>query len=177
MFHYRIKIVIVTVFLSFFTPLVYATEVESLWGISKSDLIKKLKVDVYEIFKPSDKPQYKNRVIDFFTTMCSEEKSEIIILRIAGNPEIDYIFFNDKLFSVSEEWGEIDRNRAKGLIKSIETDYNGSQTAGSTDGLYSFRKNRTKVLIQKKDINSGSSRFRVFYYSMDLFNMLLREQQ
>jgi len=79
------------------TSPLYPSEIEQLWGISKNDLIAQLKLKNYTIFKPEDKPEYSNRIVDFFISMNPEDKTEITILQSKGNPEIDYCFFNEKL--------------------------------------------------------------------------------
>ncbi len=152
------------------------SEFEQLWGMSKSDLIARFKLKDYSTFKPEDHPEYNNRIIKFFNSMNSDGKTAITILRIDGKPETDYCFFNEKLYSVSEEWGNVEKGRANDLLKSIECSYSSISTEKKNpDIIYSFKKNKTKVLLYTKFIDDKSVRLKVFYYSTDLFSMMLFE--
>ncbi len=154
----------------------FSAEVEKLWGISRPDLTGCLKLTNYSIFKPDDKPGYSNRIIDFFNSMNPEERAVIYVLRSHGNPEMDYCFFNEKLYSVSEEWGNIDRSRAQDLYKSLKEKYAEiSAEEKNPFVIYSFKKGRTKVLLYKKVIDEKFVNVRIFYYSNDIFNALFSE--
>lgn len=146
------------------------------WGISRTDLISRFKLENYSIFKPEEKPNYSNKIIDFFNSMDSDQKVRIVILRTGSKPEIDYCFFNEKLYSISEEWGYIDRNKAFDLLKTINEKYNDTTTQEKTSNIiYSFKKDTTKVLLVKKVIDEKSVQMRIFYYSVNLFSMLMSE--
>ena len=157
------------------TPL-SGSEIENLWGITRNDLITKKKIENYITFKPADNPEYKNRVIDFFSAMNSDSKADIIILRTQGKPEIDYCFFNTKLYSITEVWYDVENNKAQAILKTINDIYPQiSYEKKNPEFIYSFKKDRTKVLVYKKIMNDNSVNMKVVYYSMDLFGMLLSE--
>jgi len=161
--------------LTIITPL-FSSEIEKLWGISKTDLISRLKLENYSTFKPEEKPEYSNRIIDFFSSMKRDEKAVITILRSSGKPETDYCFFNEKLYSISEEWGNIDKSASNDLLKKIKVNYTElSVEEKNPDITYSFKKNKTKVLLYKKILDEKLVQIKIFYYSTDLFNMLLGE--
>jgi len=154
----------------------FSSELEKLWGISQDDLISRLKLQNYLTFKPEEKPEYNNRIIDFFSSMNTEDRAVINILRTGENPEIDYCFFNKKLYSISENWGNIDITRAGDLLKTIKGNYSNIKTENKDSYIvYSFKKNKTKGLLYKKVIDEKSVRIRIFYYSTDLFSMLFCE--
>jgi len=154
----------------------HSSEIEKLWGISKTDLISSLKLENYNSFKPEDNPEYSNRIVDFFSSMNPEGRAGITIIKIYGTPETDYCFFNEKLYSMSEEWGNIDRTSAYNLLKTLKEKYSEqSKDEKSPDTIYSFKKNKTKVLLYKKVIDEKSVQIKIFYYSTDLFRMFLSE--
>ena len=154
----------------------FPAELEKLWGISKTDLTGSLKLENYSTFKPEEKPGYNNKIIDFFSSMNPEERAAIFIIRTHGNPEIDYCFFNEKLYSVSEEWGDIDKLRAQDLLKTLKDKYSEISTEEKNPFIiYSFKKGKTKVLLYKKVIDEKSVHIKIFYYSSDLFSMLLNQ--
>ena len=156
-------------------PLISA-EPEKLWGISKTELISRLKLENYSTFKPEDNPEYSNKIIDFFSTMNPDERAVITIIKSPGSPEIEYCFFNEKLYSISEEWGNVDRNKAHNILKALVDRYAEPLTDGKNlYTIYSFKKNKTKILVYKKAIDEKSVQIKVYFYSTDLFGMFLSE--
>lgn len=154
----------------------FSSEPEKLWGISKTELISRLKLKNYSTFKPEENPEYSNKIIDFFSTMNPEERAVISIIKSQGTPEMDYCFFNEKLYSISEEWGNVDRNRAHTILKSLVEKYAEPSTDGKNQyTIYSFKKNKTKILVYKKAIDEKSVQIKIYYYSTDLFGLFLSE--
>ncbi len=169
------KILLIIITISIYNPL-FSSEFEKLWGISSIDLRTKLKIENCITFKPEDNPAYSNKIIDFFSTMNPDVKANIIILRTPGKPEIDFCFFNEKLYSVSEEWGNVDNSKANNLIKNLKENYQAiSIEDKSPDIIYNLKKDKTKIYIYKKVIDERSVSIRIFYYSTDLFRILLSE--
>jgi len=147
-----------------------------LWGISGTDLIKKLKLENYTTFKPEDKPDYSNRIIDFFGSMNSDNKVIITIIRTSGIPEVDYCFFNDKLYSISEDWRSIDKSKAYDILKNTKQKYDEISSEGKNNNIiYSFKKDKTKIMLYEKVIDEKMVQVRIFYYSKDLFSIFLNE--
>ena len=135
-----------------------------------------MKLENYSTFRPEEKPEYSNRIIDFFSTMNPEERAVITIVKIPGTPEMDYCFFNEKLYSISEEWGNMDRTRAHNLLKSLVEKYSEPSTdEKNTNIIYSFKKNKTKILVYKNVIDEKSVQIKIYYYSTDLFGLFLSE--
>jgi len=170
------KILLITLLtLTIINPL-FSSDLEKLWGISKSELISRLKLENYSTFRPEEKPEYSNRIIDFFSTMNPEERAVITIVKIPGTPEMDYCFFNEKLYSISEEWGNMDRTRAHNLLKSLVEKYSEPSTdEKNANIIYSFKKNKTKILVYKNVIDEKSVQIKIYYYSTDLFGLFLSE--
>jgi hypothetical protein len=166
----------VIIFIFINSPL-NSADYDTIWGNEKNIFLTGCKPDKYLMFKAKDDPDFKNRIIDFFTSMSSGNHIDITVIRINGKPEIDYCFFNNKLYSVSENWGEIDKGTAEKIIQSIRKEYSAQGTEKRDSGvLYSFKKNKTKIVYQQNISGSGSVRVTVFYYSTDLFRMLFNGQ-
>lgn len=147
-----------------------------LWGISQAELISRLKLENYTSFRPEEKPEYSNRVIDFFSAMNPEDRGMINIIKAQGTPETDYCFFNEKLYSITEEWKNTDRVNAHRLLLELKAKYNEpSVEEKNSSTVYSFKKGKTKVLVYKKTIDEKNLQIKIFYYSTDLFSMFLME--
>ncbi len=168
-------ILLIIAVLTTVNPLISA-EPEKLWGISKTELISRLKLENYSTFKPEDNPEYSNKIIDFFSTMNPEERAVITVIKSPGTPEMEYCFFNEKLYSVSEVWGNVERNKAHNILKSLVEKYSQPSTDEKNPySIYSFKKNKTKILVYKKAIDEKSVQIKVYYYSTDLFGLFLSE--
>ena len=154
-----------------------SADYEKIWGNEKNKFITGYKSDDYLIFKAKDDPEFKNRIIDFFTSMNPHDRVDITVVRINGKPEIDYCFFNEKLYSIAENWGDIDSATATQLVQSIRKNYSDQSTEKKDKNIiYSFKKNKTKILFQQDTTGVNTVRVTIFYYSMDLFGMLFNEQ-
>lgn len=170
------KIYLIAVIISTLHIPGFGSDYESIWGNEKNSFITKFKADTYLVFRAKDEPEYKNRIIDFFTSMNANNKVDIMVVRVNGKPEIDYCFFNEKLYSISEDWGEIDTETAAKLVHSIKKKYTGQPAEKKeTDIIYSFKKNKTKVLFQQSISGGNTVRVKIFYYSMDMFRSLFNE--
>ncbi|PKL19201.1 MAG: hypothetical protein CVV49_02165 [Spirochaetae bacterium HGW-Spirochaetae-5] len=149
---------------------------EELWGLKSSELIIRLNISNFSTFKPGDNPSYNNRIIDFFSTINPEVQSKITILRYPGKPERDFCFFNERLYSISEEWDSIDMNSAQGIINAVKEKYpliNVDEKTAET--VYNLKMNKTKVYLHRKTVDKQSVNIRIYYYSTDLFGILIRE--
>jgi hypothetical protein len=171
----RKQIITFILILSIITPLSSAG-FEELWGLKSSELINRLSISSFSTFKPGENPSYNNKIIDFFCTINPEIKSSITILRSPGKPERDFCFFNERLYSISEEWDLIEINSAKRLINAVKEKYPLVSTEEKpAETIYNFKKNKTKVYLYRKAVDKDSVSIRIYYYSTDLFGILLRE--
>ena len=157
------------------TPL-FPAEFEKLWGITRIDLVSRLKIENFTTFKPEDNPAYSNKIIDFFNTMKPETGTKISILRTNGKPVIDFCFFNERLYSVSEEWGPVDSGKADIIINTLKEKYSViSIEHKNPEIIYNLKRDKTKIYLYIKTIDEKSASIRIFYYSTDLFRMLFDE--
>lgn len=154
----------------------YSQEYESLWGINQQRFISTLPSSSdYMTFRPDEKPEYRNRIISFFYSMGGEGIS-VNVLRVNGLPEKDYCFFNNMLYSVSEDWGNISAGRADSIIKNIESRYDRqSENSKEITTIITFVKERNKIILYKKPVDRDIVKLRIFYYSNDIFNILLKD--
>lgn len=153
----------------------YPDEYEKIWGIKQQNFVSSLPTSDYTIFRPEEKPEYKNRIISFFNTMGGEGV-RVLVLRIKGTPEKDYCFFNSMLYSVSEDWGSTSSKNAESIIKKIETRYSVKNIDNKDDTtIITFEKDKNKIIVYKKPADNNYIKLRLFYYSNDIFNILLKD--
>ncbi len=167
---------IYTFILLFFTSVLHAQEYSSQWGISQTDFMRTIPPSAeFYTLKPDEVPDSNNRIITFFKTM-SGEGITIDILRIKGQPVKDYCFFNNRLYSVTEEWNYISFRNADKLINAFGSTYTSigkEQKDGVT--IYSFTKDKTKIIIYRKPVDSSYEKIKILFYTNDVFNILLKE--
>jgi hypothetical protein len=170
------NLIFISVFILSFANNIFSADQESLWGVSKDSLLGRLKPENCTVFRLQDKPEYSNRIIDFFNSMNSDSNTSIVIVRHQGKPEIDYCFFNEKLYLITEEWNSVETSEAQSLLNGLKQKYLEIPAAEKKQGiLYSFKKDKTKVLLHRKALDSKLYKIRIFYYSTDLFCMLLND--
>lgn len=153
----------------------HSHEYEKIWGTIQQNFIQSLITSDYITFRPEEKPEYKNRIVSFFYAMGGNGV-RVNILRIKGVPEKDYCFFNNLLYSVSEDWGNLSLNNADAIIKKIKKDYIVKNIDNKEDTtIITFEKDRNKIILYKKPVDYDCIKLRIFYYTNDLFNILLKE--
>jgi hypothetical protein len=151
----------------------HSHEYEKIWGTIQQNFIQSLITSDYITFRPEEKPEYKNRIVSFFYAMGGNGV-RVNILRIKGVPEKDYCFFNNLLYSVSEDWGNISLNNADAIIKKIKKDYIVKNIDNKEDTtIITFEKDRNKKYYIK-NLLIMMYKLRIFYYTNDLFNILLK---
>lgn len=127
-------------------------------------------------FTPREKPKYKNKLLSYITAIDGELVDKIIIVRLNGRPVTDYLFVNNKLYTIMENWGSIDEK----TVKEIETGLNGryGQPLVQQDKnffIYSYNSDTTKVLYYIMKNTDGTAACKVYYYTKKLFRMLILE--
>lgn len=165
-----------TLSLLFFTSVLYAQEYSSQWGILQNDFIRTIpNSSEFYIFKPADDPEYNNKIISFFKAMSGGDTS-ISILRLKGQPIKDFCFFNNRLYSVTEEWTQISINDGDKILNAFESKYKiigKEQKEGIT--ICSFIKDKTKIIVYRKPVNSSSEKIKILFYTNEVFNILIKE--
>jgi len=78
------------------------------WGTQLQKFKSTLPTDKeWEQFKPSEKPKYKNKILSYITAIDNKLIDKVIIVRIKSQPVVDYLFVNDKLYTIMENWGKV----------------------------------------------------------------------
>jgi hypothetical protein len=145
------------------------------WGASKDAVIKEYLQNDKNIirFKPSEKPEYKNKILTYIVAIDADLANSIDIIRSSTRPEKDFLFVKDRLYSILENRGPIGKSSEDRLINELKSAYGNPGIQKDNQSLiYSFKDNETKVLlILSKE--AGSSVCTLYYYASKLFKMLL----
>ncbi len=147
------------------------------WGTPLDQLKKSLPSDKEATqFTPKEKPKYKNKLLSYITAIDGNLVEKIIIVRLKARPVVDYLFVNNKLYTIMENWGKVDEKTAK----EIEANLNGlyGQPLVQQDKnfyIYSYNTDKTKVLCYLMKNTDGTSTCKVYYYTRKLFRMLITE--
>lgn len=147
---------------------------EKMWGTEYISFIKKIPADrKYREFKPSDRPGYSNRIINFLKSIDPGVKNDLKILRIPGKPATDYLFMKNRLYSVTENWGIVDKSLAEKILQSLLKKYKKPvKKEKGTLSIYTFVKGRTKIILYQKPQDNFTVKVRLYTYSMDLFSSM-----
>ena len=85
------------------------------WGSKKASLTGALVPGKCTEFRPSDRPKYQNKILSYITAIDADLANKIMIVRTDSSPVIDYLFVNDKLYTVMENWGRVDQATEKSI--------------------------------------------------------------
>jgi hypothetical protein len=147
------------------------------WGTDLVKIKKSLPSDRESTqFTPRDKPNYKNKILSYITAIDAKLVDKIIILRLKSKPVVDYLFVNDKLYTVMENWGEVDQKTEKDILAQLSSQFGGPLVQQDKNFyIYSFNSDKTKVLYYLMKLPNGKSKCKVYYYTKQLFRMLITE--
>ncbi len=146
------------------------------WGISKEEVIKRyLSKDKKYIQFDATKPHYKNKIMNYIIAIDRDLKQKIKILRSSKKPVRDFLFVNDKLYSVLENQGTLSSKKQNKLIDYLTSKF-GTPTIQHDRRMtiYSFKGIKTKVLLLS---NTGSDKIecKIYFYASNLFKMLISQ--
>ena len=147
------------------------------WGMSKDIIIKKYLTSgkKYTEFTPIDKPEYKNRIMNYIIAIDKKLKNKIKILRIKSYPERDFLLVNNKLYSVKELYGEISNKKLNKIVKILTSTYGKSNVQKDKNmAIYTFSKEKTKVILLTY-FKSNKVDCNIYFYASKLFKMLISE--
>ncbi len=130
----------------------------------------------YIEFTPSERPKYKNRMLNYITAIDNNLYKKIKILRILSSPSIDYLFVNNKLYTMMENWGTIGPDEEL-LIRARLGHRYGNPTVQRDKNfyIYSYNTNKTKVFWYLMKLHDAKSDCMIYYYPRQLFRMLISE--
>jgi hypothetical protein len=144
------------------------------WGISRDEVISKyLAADKFTEFKPSARPEYENKIMNYIVAIDSGLKDRIQILRGGKGPRADYLFVDEKLYCVLEDYDLISVAALGELVKGMSSIYGKSNIQKDRSmTIYSFFSSETKVLVLAS-VKSGRVEVKAYYYASKLFKMLI----
>lgn len=147
------------------------------WGTQLAKVKTTLPADKDQIqFSPSEKPKYKNKILSYITAIDAKLLEKIIIIRIKSAPVVDYLFVNNKLYTIMENWGNIDQKTEKDIQVKLTGLYGEPLVQRDKNFyIYSFNNDKTKVLLYLMKNADGKSKCKVYYYTKQLFRMLIAE--
>lgn len=147
------------------------------WGTSLSKVKSTLPSDKESTqFTPAEKPKYKNMILSYITAIDAKLSEKIIIIRVKSQPVVDYLFVNNKLYTIMENWGSIDAKAEKEIHTRLVSQYGEPVVQQDKNFfIYSFNSDKTKVLYYVVKEKDGKSKCRVYYYTKQLFRMLISE--
>jgi hypothetical protein len=127
-------------------------------------------------FTPGERPKYKNRILSYITAIDNKLVDKIIILRVKTRPETDYLFVNNKLYSIIENWDDIDQNTEKEIQVNLKKQFGESRVQKDKNFyIYSYDGDNTKVLWYLMKAPGKKSACKIYYYTRQLFRLLISE--
>jgi hypothetical protein len=127
-------------------------------------------------FSPADDPNYENKIMSYITAIDADLVKKITIVRVKAQPMVDYLFVNDKLYTVMESWGEVEPNKSKEIETNLTTQYGAPLVQQDKNFYtYSYNNDKTKVLYYLVKQPDGKAKCIVYYYTKKLFRILITE--
>jgi hypothetical protein len=127
-------------------------------------------------FSPADDPNYENKILSYITAIDADLIKKITIVRVKSQPMVDYLFVSDKLYTVMENWGEVDPNKSKEIETGLTTQYGAPLVQQDKNFYtYSYNNDKTKVLFYLVKKADGKATCIVYYYTKKLFRILITE--
>ena len=150
---------------------------EQVWGRDYKKFIDSIdRVIEYTEFDPADKPDYKNRIVSFIYSLNRAANKEIRIVRLKLNPETDYLFYGRKLCGITENRGLINIKEGEIILNNLTRRF-GVPEAEKKSSLYiyTFKKNRTRIILYQQILDNNTMRCKVYSYTNDIFNTLFSD--
>ena len=147
------------------------------WGTQLQKFKSTLPSDKeWEQFKPNDKPKYKNKILSYITAIDSKLIDKVIIVRIKSQPVVDYLFVNDKLYTIMENWGKVAQKTEMEIQSKLISQFGQPVTQQDKNFyIYSYNTDKTKVLFYLVRLPEAKSSCKVYYYTKQLFRFLIVE--
>ncbi len=146
------------------------------WASTKTALTSALGTGKWTEFRPSDRPKYRNKILSYITAIDADLAKKIMIVRTESTPVVDYLFVNDRLYTVMENWGKVDPATEKRIQSRLGAKF--GQPVIQKDAslhIYSYHNDATKVLCYFTRHPEGASNCKVYYYTKKLFRLLITE--
>ena len=152
-----------------------ANEVYSKWGLNKKTVVSKYLNNNYTEFTPAIRPNYNNKIMNFIVAIDNSLKSKIFVLRSKSKPTKDFLFVNNRLYSIMENHGRISNDNLNIIINRLTITYDKPNIQKDKFMIvYSYFDKHTKVLVYAFKKNNNI-KCRVYHYAKNLFKMLINE--
>jgi len=147
------------------------------WGALLEKVKNTLPQDTpFTEFSPGEKPDYKNKILSYITAIDNKLYDKIVILKKQSSPETDYLFVNNKLYSIIENWGDIDQQTEKEILSALAKQFGKAQLQQDKNfWIYSYDSEKTKVLCYLIKLPDKRSTCKIYFYTRQLFRMLISE--
>lgn len=156
-----------------FTVTIPLSALDPSWGTDYREFVKIRSSSIITEFKPAEKPKYKHKILNFITGINPEIINQINIVRIRSNPVKDYMFVNQGLYTVKENWDVVSIKHEKKIYLNLRNKYGKPEI--KNDGnlrIISFKKRGTKVIYYRLLLTRETARCAIYYYSTRMFRML-----
>lgn len=150
---------------------------EKVWGTEYKKFIASIERGIeYTEFDPADKPDYRNRIATFIYSLNSAANKEIKIVRLKIKPETDYLFYGGKLCGITENRGLINIKDGEMILRDLKRKFGEPESEKKSSlYVYTFKKNRTRIILYQQLTDNDIMRCRVYIYTNDIFNTLFSD--
>lgn len=173
----RMKIIITLLAAALICPGAYSMTGIDAWGTSRDVTIKKqaLAANNFTEFSPADHPEYENKIMNYIVAIDANLKNKINIVRTKEDPRRDFLFVNNKLYSVLEDYGKISNDKFQSIIRNLSGVFGRPSVQQDRNmTIHTFFNDKTKVLVLS-NAKGGAVECRIYLYSGKLFKMLMSE--
>ncbi len=155
----------------------YSLPVKFQWGTPIETIKNSHKPgETCTLFKPKERPDYKNKILGFILGIDANAADRILILRTGSDPRIDYLFVNNRLYTVMEDYGIVNETRIRGIQSALERLYGPHHLKQDSNlYIYSYKNDTTRVLFYVIRQSEERNQCRLYLYTSRLFSTLLLE--
>lgn len=144
------------------------------WQMSKHDFTAHNSAAEFINFFPDQKSHYRNRIMSYISGIAAGTVHRMEILRNSADAKRDYLFIDNKLYSVMADYGKIPASRFRALFTDLKKQYGkASVKKDKTLSVISFSDKKTKVVMYGLAVENSIIKCKVYYYPAKLFMMML----
>lgn len=148
------------------------------WGAEKAHYITRnfSPETRYCEFTPASNPGYKNKIMSYIIALSDKFRDSISIVKTKTNPERDFLFVKNRLYSISEIYESLTDKKAQTIIQSLTASFGApvvEKGASYTQYSYATAKTRVMARIFRREHRTEC---KIYYYSTDIFKRLMVEE-
>ncbi len=127
-------------------------------------------------FSPQERPRYKNKIMRYILSVDPTVDSKMIVMRHRGKVIRDYLFVNQRLYTVLDDMGEISGEEVREIVRSLNGKF-GKATVEKDKYLTvrSYKNSSTKVMFYSKLVDDGKYKCKIYFYATSMFRMLIMD--